>query len=261
MKRVVVISDLHCGSRCGLTPPGWQYSYSSSDKERQKFAKIQFEMWDWFSKEMDSLKPIDILIGNGDLIDGKGEKSGGIEQLESDRNKQVEIAAECIKYTEAKSIYLIRGTPYHTGKSEDFENNVAKEVKAKKIGNHEWYDVMGLVFDVKHFITRSIIPHGRHTAISRENLFNMIWNEVQQQPRADIFIRAHVHYYTFCGYDNKLMITLPSLQAYKTKIVQSISNTKVDIGFVSFDIESKEEYSWKAHLLNPVYQAAKALKI
>ena len=259
VKRVVAISDPHCGARTGLTPPGWQYSPSASDPIRKKFARVQYEMWDWFAKKMAELQPIDVLIVNGDEIDGKGEKSGGTELLEADRNKQCEIAAEVIREAKAKQIVMTYGTPYHTGTSEDFTDNVAKMVKAEHVGRHDWYDINGLVFDVKHYIPRSNIPHGRHTPVSREKLWNMIWAEAGQQPKADIFLRAHVHYYSFCGDDDKLLITMPALQAFKTKYVSSISTAKVDIGLISFDVKSKKEYTWRTHLLNPINQQAKAL--
>lgn len=261
MKRVVAIGDLHCGSRCGLTPTGWQYSPSSSDKIRQKFSKIQFEMWDWYSKKMKELQPIDILICNGDMIDGKSEKSGGTELLEADRNKQCQIAVECILEAKAKHIVMIYGTPYHTGSLEDEEDLIAKEVKAEHIGRHDWFDVNGLIFDVKHYVSRSIVPYGRLTAVGRERISNLLWHDVGQQPHADVFLRSHVHYHVYGGDDDVLFMTLPSLQAFKTKYVSSISTSKVDIGLVHFDVLNKKEYTWKSHLLNPVYQRAEALKL
>lgn len=261
MKRVVIISDLHCGSRAGLTPPGWQYSPTSTDPERQKFSKIQFEMYDWYKQKIDSLKPIDVLLVNADCVDGKGERSGGTEMLEPDRNKQVEMAAECIMEAEAKHIVMTYGTPYHTGVTEDFEYQLSKKVNADKIGGQEWVDVNGLIFDMKHFVSKSIIPHGRHTSINRDQIWNMFWAEAQLTPRSDVFIRSHVHYFVYSGYDGKLMIITPALQAFKTKFGMKIPVNLVDIGLISFDVESKEEYTWSHHLLRPVYQRVEALKL
>lgn len=261
MKRVVIISDLHCGARTGLTPPSWQYPSNSNDETRLKFSKIQFEMWDWYKRTIEALKPIDVLLVNGDCIDGKGERSGTTEIMEPDRFKQGDMASECILEAEAKHIVMTYGTPYHTGVSEDFEHYIAEKVKAEKIGGQEWVDVNGLIFDMKHFVGRSVIPHGRHTAINRDQLWNMYWAEADMTPRGDVFIRSHVHYFVYSGYDSKLMIATPGLQAFKTKFGMKIPVNQVDIGLISFDVESKTEYTWKSHLLKPVYQRVEALKL
>jgi len=45
-KRVVVISDPHCGNRAGLTPPGWQLN---PDNPRDaKWYAIQAAEYDWW---------------------------------------------------------------------------------------------------------------------------------------------------------------------------------------------------------------------
>jgi hypothetical protein len=87
--------------------------------------------WDYFTKSVDKVvkeHPFDLLIVNGDATDGKGGRSGGNEQITTDRIKQAKMAAECIDYCKAKKIKLARGTPYHTGHDEDFENIIVSEL-------------------------------------------------------------------------------------------------------------------------------------
>ena len=40
--------------------------------------------------------PVDILVVNGDAIDGHGKKSNGSELLTTDLLQQVDIAVECL---------------------------------------------------------------------------------------------------------------------------------------------------------------------
>lgn len=249
MKRVVVISDLHCGHRAGLTPPSWQYKLNDSDYERSKFAEVQEAIWNFYTTEIEKLKPIDSLFVLGDCIEGKGEKSGGTELLEPDRLKQCEIASDCINFVDAKKIAIIRGTPYHVGKEEDFENIVAEKVKAETIGDHEWIDVNGLIFDLKHFRSGSAIPHGRHTSISRDKLWNILWAERKGQPRSDVLIRGHVHFFEFCGELRTLNLTMPALQGWGSKFGTKIPSGTIDIGFIYFDVENKHEWSWNPRIL------------
>jgi len=259
MKRVVVISDLHCGHRVGLTPPGWQYHASAANIERRKYAKMQAGVWKFYAETIDHLQPIDILIVNGDLVDGKGERSGGTEQLEPSFIKQAEMAAECLRYAQAKHIVITYGTPYHAGADEDFEGIVAKNVGAS-IGSHEFVNVDGLIFDIKHHIGGSTIPHGRFTAVARDYLWNELWAARNGQPRAQILIRSHVHYCIWCGTPDALMIVTPGLQGYGSKYGTRRCSGTVDIGLISFDVENKEEWSWQKYLFEAEYLKVKILK-
>jgi hypothetical protein len=247
---------LHCGSRAGLTPPGWQSPEGSGDHELDTFARNQRITWDWFARKIDELRPIDYLFLNGDAIDGKGERSGGTEQIQADRNKQVEIASAILRYIDSPRLVMTYGTGYHVGREEDFEYILADKVKADKIGGHEWIDVNGVVFDLKHKIGGSQIPHGRYTAIAREALWNLVWASHDGQPKADVIIRSHVHYFVHCGNSDTLGIVTPALQGWGSKYgVRECSGT-VDIGFLHFDVAEGGRYVWEAHLLKPKENAA-----
>src|SRR5271157_652517 len=100
--RMLVISDLHCGHLAGLTPPD-QWIHGTSFYEQQK------KTWNFYINTIKELQPIDILICNGDAIDGKGTKSGGTELITSDRNLQSQMAIECLKQVKAPSNILTYG--------------------------------------------------------------------------------------------------------------------------------------------------------
>ena len=218
-------------------------------------------MWDWYAEQAKALAPVSVLIVNGDAIDGKGGKSGGSEQLESDRTKQVEMAAECVEVWSAKTIVMTYGTAYHTGYEEDFEAVLAGAVNAKKIGSHEWVSVNGCVFDCKHKVGRSVIPHGRHTAPAREALWNALWAEVGVEPRGRVFIRSHVHYFTFAGDETQLVITTPALQGFGSKYGSRESSGKVHVGLIHFDVDSNGGYVWQPHLLDLRGLAPQTIKL
>ena len=93
-KRILVMGDTHCGHIAGLTPPEWHFNSNNKSsitlKKRNVFAKLQKEMWNWYIETIESLKPFDTLFCMGDLIDGRGEASGGTELLTTDCNEQCE---------------------------------------------------------------------------------------------------------------------------------------------------------------------------
>lgn len=257
-KRILAASDLHAGHLVGLTPPGW---WSPDNTE---IGKIQRELWIWWETSLQSFGPFDAALWLGDLIDGSGRRSGGTECITTDRLEQCQIAASCIKAVpmcEGGKHVTVKGTPYHVGDEEDFEDVVASLVGNMTIGGHEWAEVNGVVFDLKHKTGGSQVPHGRHTAIARERLWNVLWSERDYAPRADIILRGHVHYHNFCGGSDWLAMTMPALQGPGSKYgVRQCSGT-IDVGFITFDIDEEGSYAWTPHLLRLQAGKPEAVKL
>lgn len=251
-KRVLLIGDLHCGHRAGLTPPQYQ-TRGGPEHIWEKFLRVQRDMWQLYAAAVKRLRPIHCLIVNGDCIDGRGEKSGGVELLTGDRSEQCKMAVECIKLAEPKHIVMTRGTSYHVGEIESWEDIIADTLKTAghivKIGDHEWINVNGHVFDVKHHIGGSQVPHGRLTAPARDEIWNALWAEAGLQPRANRIIRSHVHYcvggFRYVGGRRIDFMTLPALQAMGTRFGARRMSGTVDWGLVAFDINDKGQVVWE----------------
>jgi hypothetical protein len=264
-KRVLLCSDSHCGHRSGLTPPAWQLRPSEdAEMKRSKWVNGQRETWKWFVSNVSKIKPIDHLIINGDLIDGTGWRSGGTELITTDRNVQIDMAIKWIRWVGAKSVHIIRGTPYHAGQQEDLEDIVASELQCS-IGDHEWFDINGVVFDCKHKIAGSTIPHGRVTPLLKAKLWNGLWAAREAQPKADVIIRGHVHYYLYAGgiEGNRewRVMSLPALQGMGTKYGAKECEGTVDYGFVFCDIDTKGNITWESRIAELQSQKAQALKL
>ena len=250
--RVVICSDFHCGHRVGITPPDW---INRSVKNK---IPVQQEMWDRFSGAIDQLKPIDYFIGNGDMIDGDGGLSGATELIAPDRNEQVDMAIQVIEYVEAKKHAFTYGTPYHVGQVEDFEDQIAKHFNAP-ISGQEQYNINGTIIDCKHKIGNSSIPHGKGTAISKERLWNVVWSEHEEQEKADIIIRSHVHYYWACEESTWLGIITPALQGQGTKFGSRQCSGHVDFGFIWVDCYKDGGFTWGKYVIPLASQKRKAI--
>jgi hypothetical protein len=254
-KRLVVGADMQCGSRVGLTPPEWQYT------KPDKYAKIREEIWDQYTSVIDALKPIDIYCHNGDAIEGSGWRQGSTDVLMTDRLEQLKLAAEAILYTEAKKIVLTRGTFYHVGSKENYEDQLAEKVNAIKISDEEFLDVNGLLFNVKHATSRSSVPHTKGTPLGRDRLWQILWSLKKQQPLCDIILRAHVHYFYYCGEVDWLGITQPALCGLGSKYGSRIPSETVDWGLIWFDVEDKNNWSWDRHIVLGETQKATPIKL
>jgi len=230
--RVLVMGDTHCGHRAGLTPPHW---WQQPDPE-SILPGLQRRLWGGFKAGVNACKPIDLLLHMGDAIDGKGTRSGGTELLTTDRAEQVKMAVQCIAQVEAPKVIMVYGTPYHVGVEEDWEDEVAEKAKAE-IHDQAWPQVYNTVFDIAHKIGSSSIPHGRGTALAREKLWNGLWAEHEEQPRANILLRGHVHYRFVVGEPGGWhAYTCPALQAAATKYGGRQCSGTVHLGFYTFDV-------------------------
>lgn len=240
--RLFVGGDLHCGHEIGLTHPDFNPVYKDRESRNYYLSRDRAILWKFFEGEVEKLKPFDVAIWNGDLNDGKGDKSGATELITADRNEQVDMAVAVIETVGAEENYGSFGTPYHSGLKEDWERAVADKAKFVKIGGHDYVDVNGVTFDYRHFVSRSSIPHGRYTPLAKERLWSTLWNEHNEYPKCEVLVRSHVHYFATCGgYGWKAYIT-PALQGAGTKFGVRRAVGTVDFGFLAFDCYGKGEY-------------------
>lgn len=241
-KKGMIISDLHCGHDVGLTYPSFDAD-RGSEKRRYHYDTRRY-IWDWYEDTVKSLPRLDFLIVNGDAIEGKGKYSGGTECLTTDRDEQAEMAIAAINVKKAPKIFMSYGTASHTGETEDWEDVIARQVHAEKIGGEDTIVINNLRINYRHHISRSSIPHGRYTALAREKLWNNLWAERDEYPRADVLIRSHVHYAVYCGTPDWLALITPGLQGYGGKYGARRMSGTVDIGVTYFDIASRDDYKW-----------------
>jgi len=257
--RLLATGDWHSGHQVGLSPPEY-HSPTTSEHKYIKLANVRRDVWNWFDRSLKPYRPIDILILNGDALDGKGERSGGTEQIMSDRNGQCNIGYKAIEFIDPSIIRMTYGTPYHVGQGEDWEDVLAEKAGAK-IGSHEWFEVNGVIIDCKHKIGSSQIPHGRFTPIAREILWNREWAADGSQPKADILLRSHVHYFSPLEYEGCIGMTLPAMQGFGSKFGSRQCSGRVHIGFVIFDIYESGAIKWYKVIANTKTTKAQAEKL
>lgn len=256
-KTVIALGDLHCGHIAGLTPP---YRFSNK-QDCPGLHALQYEMWHRYKGMVNKYSSPDLLIVNGDCIDGKASKNGGTELLTSDRFEQCEMAVECLKIWKAKKIILTYGTSYHTGPEDDFEVEIARQLGAE-IHNHAQVKINQTVIDIKHHCGGSAVPYGRHTSPAKEHMWNLLWNDLEASHKANIILRSHVHFYNYCGGDNWLAMTLPALQAPShNKYGGRRCSGIVDWGLVAFNINNNGGYEWQPEIVRLQSARAELIKV
>ena len=260
---MTVISDLHDGQLVGFTPPSWDSADPVGSALRQEAWRMRRAIYGWARELIHAMPVPDVLLINGDAIDGKGYMSGGTELITSDRGEQVEMADAAIRDlfyrgNRRPKIFMSYGTGYHTGKKEDWENQLAVALgsNVEHLAGEGNFDIRGTIFNHKHHIGTSQIPHGRHTAISRDKLWNQLWALRGEFPSADVLIRSHVHYHAFSGNVEGVAMTTPALQGYGSKFGSRIPSGTVDVGFITFEIDNGKQYAWQPHIWRAPFKPA-----
>jgi len=237
--RVLIISDTHCGHITGLTPKGWQ--------QDGIYGEFQKESWMWFENMVERLKPIDVLLCNGDMIDGRQERSGGSELIVGDRFQQISMAQKIIERVGAKKVFMTRGTPYHVGKLEQWEDILADKVDAN-IKNKQVLNINGCIINARHKIGRSTIPQGRFTQMAKRAMWEDLMTVGKTETRANIIICSHVHYNIYGGHsNNRLFFTTPALQG-SSDYGEKECEGSVDYGLCSIDIDKNGLFEYKSYI-------------
>lgn len=189
ISKVLVVGDLHCGSRWGLTPEGY---WNTLTMGMTKW------LWGRWCEFVDSAHDIDLLVLNGDLIDGHQHRSDGVTNLVQSLEEQTDIAIEALAPLIAKARKTIRivGTPYHEsfdgplGKL-DATFGIKKPPEERRIC-HDIQIAPGVILNVKHQ------PEGegtlyRGTAMDREIIWATLMAADGGIPNATHIMRSHLH--------------------------------------------------------------------
>jgi hypothetical protein len=190
VRTIGIVADLHCGSRWGLTPEKYWSCYTS---DAGKW------LWQEYLAMVAGWPKLDLLILNGDMIDGKQRRAEGSGMITVTLEEQTDIAIDALAPMIDKAAKTIRveGTSYHEsfdgplGKL-DATFNIAKptDVMRRIVRDIDLGD--GAVLNVKHQ------PEGegtlyRGTALDREVLWACITETLKRIPRATHLIRSHLH--------------------------------------------------------------------
>jgi hypothetical protein len=222
-----LMGDTHCGNLLGLTPPGWWNAEQTPPTQRP--------MWEWYTEELKRIGPVDVLVLNGDLVDGEGKKET-IGLLTTDIDEQAAIARACVEPVKYKRCFLTYGTPFHTVGTGSYEKRIADALGAP-ITDTLLLSVGGVRFNVRHVGGRSDIPYGQGTQLYKEVVRDMLHSVIEEFQSADVVVRSHVHYYLHIERSTKDAISLPCYQVPDSVFARTLRTMYYDIGMVVVEVD------------------------
>lgn len=123
--------------------------------------------------------------------------------------------------------------------------------------DHAWLEYAGVVMDIKHHIGSSTVPGSVPPALTRDAVWNLLWAEKELQPRANFFVRSHLHKFVAVMDDDWVAMVTPALQGWTKYGAKRMSKT-ISYGFISYKISDKGDLTWKKHIMKPKFARAKA---
>jgi hypothetical protein len=145
-------------------------------------------LWDWYASEVKKVGPVDVLVVNGDAVDGDGSKDT-IDHITTDMEDQADIAEKSIRQIKAKKIYMTYGTPFHVAGTMKYENMIAKSLGCE-IADTIYLNVNGTRFSFRHATGNAGTPYTQGTQTYKEAVRDLVTAiETEQEPK---YVRMYV---------------------------------------------------------------------
>lgn len=247
MIRVLFVNDLHAGHEVGLWPDRGLPMPDGRELPLNAGQQYLLKCWKHLQQTAkDEIHP-DILVVNGDLVDGEQRKSYGAEAATTIIPAQMKAAVKLLEPLVAlvKEVFVCRGTPFHDGTRGMIAEGVAESLGA--VGpNPEWHswslldlNIQGVILNVQHSISVATGFY-RATPLDREGMWSALAGKEGKAPKADAVIRAHAHVYVHVEHPSKHIVLSPAWQL-QTEYMRRYSAYRMipDIGAVVLEIDPK----------------------
>lgn len=208
-KRVLILSDTHVGSEVGLCPSRIVLNNGTPREYVYKANEVQEIIDSNFKRIIKEVGAPDILVLNGDTIDGYNDKAHGLGEITTDLNEQVKMAKTCLSSIKAKKVYVTKGSNYHTGSNFNCDQAVADALHGEYRTTLK-LNVANVILHFAHKLGNSKRTSTKATAIMGQLQESLVKSPYQD---IDILVRSHVHYYLSINYGYKCAVVTPALKS------------------------------------------------
>lgn len=252
MKKILCISDLHCGSLSGLMPKDF---HDDANNEKFVMNEVQLYLFDNWYRMCKEVGHVDYCFVVGDLVDGANYGEKGKGQSTTDIYTQAKMAVTLLKMIDTTNFIIVDGSGYHVGQ-EISGDMVVSDMLQADFGNPDIdFQCESVKFHIRHHESWSRDPGGRHTSARKEANVSVLQNE-----EVDVFIRGHTHSFNFNGDKRNITVILPCWKGpdkFQRKKYMEIP----DNGYVLFNVNGVN-YDWEQTIFNvPKHMFRKSIKI
>lgn len=193
MKRILCVSDLHCGSIYSPMPSEvWIEKGDERTSNVITANPLQESLYNWFLEGRDYAGRVDACFVLGDSIDGPNRKSTGFELWTSNLHQQCKTAADILSMIKTSEYFGVQGSTYHV--SENTSSDLAvMEILKGKFGSDLVVEIGEKRCYLWHEVAYSSSPISKATA-GNANIVGAKMNE-EFFGKFDILLAGHTHEY------------------------------------------------------------------
>ena len=244
--RILVISDLHVGSTTALCSERPVISDQNTYYVPNEMQRVLLKAWKDMIKEATRQGGIDLLVINGECVDGANLKQAGQQTWSSNLDDQMNDSKKLIDMIPYKQVMILRGSNYH----DQIDGTNLEEIMASKLrdvipykayggeGKTDYFayiKIHGKIFNFTHHIGFSRQKTNRANAMARE--MKAMHFQHDTLGRADVFIRSHVHYLVHVEFSNTHGVITPCWKYPDAFLFKGgLAGTTPDIGAVWFNV-------------------------
>lgn len=245
-QRVLVIGDTHVGSDVALAPEELRLESNN----RILANEIQLAILQEFYDMVDDVGTVDLLILNGDLVEGTNYYGEGAGCLTTNMNKQVETAIDLLSEIKFRKVVGCRGTAYHGKKNPNMDGQVIAGLGGTCMDEVSIQVGKTRIYANHRTPVRMTQWESRPQSIAKD----LLLNELNQMDfgHYDIVCKAHVHYYIALDYGKSIGFICPCWKG-RDEFAKGATNPfafNPSIGYIMFDIENDGSFAWTKSVKN-----------
>lgn len=244
MLKILVLGDWHIGHHRSLMLP----EYDDPTSGMKIIANpMQNFLFDKMCHMIKLVGDVDIIIFNGDMIEGPNKHENGHGVWNTDIHAQAQCAATLIDMFRCKKMYFSQGSTYHTGNPTG-DKIVCDLVGGTWVGDWQFFEINNaLKFYLKHYGDYSSVPYSRCTGQRKQAMIAK-----SQGTDIDVYINSHTHHFVFSGDSNDLSIAVPCWKGIDSYMGKK-SIEKPDNGYVVINVDDST-YTWDYNLFSIPFQ-------
>jgi hypothetical protein len=238
-KILLALGDTHVGNDGAVMPEEVNTEDHCPGKNRRHFAtEIQKKIIKRWYDMCDEVKNPDILLLNGDLVDGRNYKGSGMGTWTTDVNLQAKVLSELVKMIKPRKIIATSGSPYHCDHNPNMDAIAVEKCGGTFQGGYATISIGEHRVYAQHKVSVSKVWQYRTNGIARALVMATL-NE-PEYGHYDVLLKSHAHYFTYAGFTSSLGMVLPCWKAHDEFGDTNVEFANPALGYVKFDFEDSD---------------------
>jgi hypothetical protein len=239
-KVMLALGDIHVGNEGSIMTEEVNSEECNPGRNRRYFANATQKklIQKWYDMCDEVQKP-DVLLLNGDLVDGKNYHETGMGCWTTDVTLQAQVLTDLVKMIKPRKIVATSGSPYHSDRNPNMDRIATLGCGGTFQGGFASININDKRIYAQHKVSVSKSSwQYRATPIGRALVLAAL-NE-KEMGHYHIVLKSHAHYYCCVSFSDSLGMILPAWKAYDAFGDTNIEFANPALGYVRFDFDGND---------------------